>query len=933
MPNRNVGHAPAARKRKRQKDDPLASDSSDGDFSDEPSPKPRASKKPVAKGKKKTASGRRRGGHYESDDGEISIDDEEDYLEQEDEPIEMGPSGRPLRNARKSRAANYAEDDTDDVELEEEEEEDDNEERQGRGMKPSKKGIKAEDPQKKLVIKLRVGKAQIGQNLTEPSNLPPRRSTRAASANATTRPMTGGKGPTKTAGTRGGSVGPPPIGTGLITRRSSRLGHTDEPLAQLTASGKHGQIIAGAHEEAIMEEAESSLETTKVHASSNGSYMKEEEEDEEEEELSAQIDSGRDDIYAINEPSHDVPMEDTEEIPTTGIIEVDEDIDAPGEEESVHDDLDAGHEADEDEDDLPSKRTRTRSAGVITRRESTTSPRTTRSVTDKERILPQNVDKTHESPSKRVGRLGRLRKTTRGVSGKTGGVNDEDEYLEDDEGSADEEMSSDVGSPSKLPRPTQTFIVEDDEDYSEANTAIRRGRNQGKRPAVTSQLRSSKRRMDSSDHEQVSQAEQLEAAEELEDLRPSPKRRRPLRGSGPSGNEEVPDRTLRRRAQPVDYRILRPETKTLFDEPEGGASTPSRRRAGAVAQPGKSLFDTFGPFGGGSGPIPLFGRPGKFSNMPLDIDSDSSDDDRMQKPSGIGGVPGMTGMGGGIGMTPTSANGPGLLPSVAQTHNMDALQGTPANLGKVTKPTKQTLADADPLGVATDITFDSVGGLDDKIHQLKEMVQLPLSYPEIFAAKNMTPPRGVLFYGPPGTGKTLMARALAASCSSESRKVTFYMRKGADCLSKWVGEAERQLRLLFEEAKNNQPSIIFFDEIDGLAPVRSSKQEQIHASIVSTLLALMDGMDGRGQVVVIGATNRPDAIDPALRRPGRFDREFYFPLPSTEARRKIIDIHTKGWEPPLESAFKDQLAELTKGYGGADLRVCQIRNIAWGDCH
>ena len=106
------------------------------------------------------------------------------------------------------------------------------------------------------------------------------------------------------------------------------------------------------------------------------------------------------------------------------------------------------------------------------------------------------------------------------------------------------------------------------------------------------------------------------------------------------------------------------------------------------------------------------------------------------------------------------------------------------------------------------------------------------------------------------------------------------MRKGADCLSKWVGEAERQPRLPFEEAKNRQPNTIFFDEIDGLAPVRSSKQDQIHASIVSTLLALMDGMDGRGQVIVIGATNRPDAIDPALRRPGRFDREFYFPLPS-----------------------------------------------------
>lgn len=160
----------------------------------------------------------------------------------------------------------------------------------------------------------------------------------------------------------------------------------------------------------------------------------------------------------------------------------------------------------------------------------------------------------------------------------------------------------------------------------------------------------------------------------------------------------------------------------------------------------------------------------------------------------------------------------------------------------------------------------------------------------------------------------------------------FFMRKGADCLSKWVGEAERQLRLLFEEARNSQPSIIFFDEIDGLAPVRSSKQDQIHASIVSTLLALMDGMDGRGQVIVIGATNRPDAVDPALRRPGRFDREFYFGLPSLDAREKILGIMTRkwsNWDPNQEGEKGEQvkeklkgLAKLTKGYGGADLRVC-----------
>jgi SpoVK/Ycf46/Vps4 family AAA+-type ATPase len=181
-------------------------------------------------------------------------------------------------------------------------------------------------------------------------------------------------------------------------------------------------------------------------------------------------------------------------------------------------------------------------------------------------------------------------------------------------------------------------------------------------------------------------------------------------------------------------------------------------------------------------------------------------------------------------------------------------------------------------------------------------------------------PRGVLFHGPPGCGKTLLARALVSECSTETRKVSFFMRKGADCLSKWVGEAEKQLKLLFEEARKMQPSIIFFDEIDGLAPVRSAKQEQIYSSIVSTLLALMDGLDSRGQVVIIGATNRVDAVDPALRRPGRFDREFFFPLPNEVARRKVIDIHTKGWEPRLSTQFKNNLAVATKGYCGADIK-------------
>ncbi|THH05437.1 hypothetical protein EW145_g4792 [Phellinidium pouzarii] len=292
-------------------------------------------------------------------------------------------------------------------------------------------------------------------------------------------------------------------------------------------------------------------------------------------------------------------------------------------------------------------------------------------------------------------------------------------------------------------------------------------------------------------------------------------------------------------------------------------------------------------------------------NVPAD-DSDSDAPARTpRKPLSAGAGGGLFAAGGGGGLFPDSL----------------AAAGTPSNLGKVSDA---ALADADPLGVNANVTFDEVGGLDDHINSLKEMTLLPLLYPEVFQRFNLTPPRGVLFHGPPGTGKTLLARALAASCRSNGKGIAFFMRKGADCLSKWVGEAERQLRLLFEEARNQQPSIIFFDEIDGLAPVRSSKQDQIHASIVSTLLALMDGMDGRGQVIVIGATNRPDAVDPALRRPGRFDREFYFPLPNIDARAKILSIITHKWEGWEEKNAKEaiqRLAKITKGYGGADLRA------------
>lgn len=297
-----------------------------------------------------------------------------------------------------------------------------------------------------------------------------------------------------------------------------------------------------------------------------------------------------------------------------------------------------------------------------------------------------------------------------------------------------------------------------------------------------------------------------ELAEELDELKGS-RRRRAARA------EILYDARpkTRRHTKPVDYRIINPDLAFPIEEDDGPAvqTTPSRRNRGGGGGWQRSLFSTYGPFGGAGGPPPVFGGPGGIGAA-AGADSDSSDDETMQRPR--------AGMGGTVGMTPTTAHpGLGLFPPpAAQGHGADPNQapaGTPANLGKVKD--KQALADADPLGVDQNVTFDGVGGLQGHIDQLKEMVALPLLYPEVFQRFHVTPPRGVLFHGPPGTGKTLLARALASSVSSQGRKVTFYMRKGADALSKWVGEAERQLRLLFEEARKNQPSIIFFDEIDG----------------------------------------------------------------------------------------------------------------------
>ncbi|KAI1355646.1 hypothetical protein F5Y01DRAFT_149557 [Xylaria sp. FL0043] len=480
--------------------------------------------------------------------------------------------------------------------------------------------------------------------------------------------------------------------------------------------------------------------------------------------------------------------------------------------------------------------------------------------------------------------------------GRGGGRKSMAEPSSDFEPGNDSEDDNDSGSEGKG--------AEGENDDAESSPS-----RQGKR-SPTKSRRSSRRPRNADESGEDEPLDREEMAEELEDLREDSLSIRRRRRRSPEILFE--EKTRRRRVKKVDYSIL-PLNQANFeideDEVEAPISTPARRRgrANATVYNSRTLHTIAGPFGGVTGEGAL--AEGPWGNDPSgavgNIESDSSDDEGNAR-SGAAGNPLVTPrglLGGG-----QFANGDGY------GNKMGTLA---PNVGKVKD--HKALADADPLGVDLNVNFSQVGGMEGHIEQLKEMVQLPLLYPEMFTRFHVTPPRGVLFHGPPGTGKTLLARALANSVGFGGRKITFYMRKGADALSKWVGEAEKQLRLLFEEARKTQPSIIFFDEIDGLAPVRSSKQEQIHASIVSTLLALMDGMDGRGQVIVIGATNRPDNIDPALRRPGRFDREFYFPLPDVDARKSILDIHTKDWG--LSEDFKMSLAKDAKGYGGADLRA------------
>jgi transitional endoplasmic reticulum ATPase len=211
------------------------------------------------------------------------------------------------------------------------------------------------------------------------------------------------------------------------------------------------------------------------------------------------------------------------------------------------------------------------------------------------------------------------------------------------------------------------------------------------------------------------------------------------------------------------------------------------------------------------------------------------------------------------------------------------------------------------------ITYDDVGGLKDTIQKVREMIELPLRHPEIFERLGIDPPKGILLYGAPGTGKTLLAKAVA----NESDANFFYVG-GPEIISKYVGESEERLRKLFAEAQENSPSIIFIDEIDAIAPKREEVTGEVEKRMVSQLLTIMDGLKARGEVIVIGATNRPDSIDQALRRPGRFDREIEIGVPDKKGRNEILNIHVRCM--PLEKGVDiEEIAAVTHGYTGADL--------------
>ncbi len=241
---------------------------------------------------------------------------------------------------------------------------------------------------------------------------------------------------------------------------------------------------------------------------------------------------------------------------------------------------------------------------------------------------------------------------------------------------------------------------------------------------------------------------------------------------------------------------------------------------------------------------------------------------------------------------------------------------SPAGIVIVTDQTRvNVLTEAVAEGVLPSVTYEDIGGLKEELQRVREMIELPLKHPELFDRLGIEPPKGVLLYGPPGTGKTLIAKAVANEAGAN-----FYAINGPEIMSKFYGESEARLRQIFEEAQKNAPSIIFIDEIDAIAPKREEVTGEVERRVVATLNTLMDGLKARGKVIVIGATNRPNALDPALRRPGRFDREIEIGVPDRDGRKEILQIHTRGM-PLAKDVDLDHYADITHGFVGADLEA------------
>ena len=251
---------------------------------------------------------------------------------------------------------------------------------------------------------------------------------------------------------------------------------------------------------------------------------------------------------------------------------------------------------------------------------------------------------------------------------------------------------------------------------------------------------------------------------------------------------------------------------------------------------------------------------------------------------------------------------------VAQTQPGGTVVVTDSTEIEISERPAEQLTDTESTSRDTpSVTYEDIGGLDKELEQVREMIELPMRHPELFQQLGIEPPKGVLLHGPPGTGKTLMARAVANEIDAYFTDIS-----GPEIMSKYYGESEEQLREVFDEASENAPAVVFIDEIDSIAPKRGETSGDVERRVVAQLLSLMDGLDERGEVIVIGATNRVDALDPALRRGGRFDREIEVGVPDKEGRTEILQVHTRGM-PLAESIDIEQYAENTHGFVGADI--------------